>query len=265
MSQIWKTKQPEFWKYFGKRLVEIANIPEGAFILDIGSGRGTSLIPAAERTGDDGLVIGIDNHVPFVTGVSKEILQRRLTNASIIKMDAMELGFTDSYFDFVLCGFSYIFCRLEDLHTVLKSGGRIALSSWRWQDDLEWMGKVVKNYVPEEDYEDLSDMGIPSDDGRPWVYTRETEEELSKRLNGAGFEGVDILEERREFTYADEEGYWDIVTNCGWQHYIKVIESTGSARLREFKSEMFSYLQQFKGPKGIHYTKTVLLATGTKD
>jgi SAM-dependent methyltransferase len=264
MSQIWKKQPPGFWRYFGKRLVEIADVPEGAFILDIGSGRGSSLIPAAKRAGPDGLVIGIDNHDPFVTGVIKEILQRRLTNASMIKMDALELGFADNYFDLVLCGFSSIFCRMEDLHAVLKSGGRIALSAWMWQDDLEWMGKVVTNYVSEEDYEDLSDMGLPSDDGRPWVYDRKTEKELNKLLTGAGFEGVHVLKERREFTYADEERYWDIVTNSGWQYYIKIIERAGSAHLREFKHEMSSYLQQFKDPEGIHYAKTVLLATGTK-
>ena len=50
----------DYWEYFGDRLVEIAAIPQGAKILDIGCGTGSSLFPAAKRTGPQGNVIGVD-------------------------------------------------------------------------------------------------------------------------------------------------------------------------------------------------------------
>jgi O-methyltransferase/aklanonic acid methyltransferase len=44
----------------GRRIVELSQIPAGARILDVASGRGAILFPAAEKVGPTGEVIGID-------------------------------------------------------------------------------------------------------------------------------------------------------------------------------------------------------------
>ena len=51
---------PDYWDYFGVRLVEHAAIPPGAKVLYVGCGTGSSLFPAAERAGPNGYAIGID-------------------------------------------------------------------------------------------------------------------------------------------------------------------------------------------------------------
>jgi len=51
---------PDYWDYFGVMLVKIAAIPRGIKILDVGCGTGSSLFPAAERTGTYGQAVGID-------------------------------------------------------------------------------------------------------------------------------------------------------------------------------------------------------------
>jgi ubiquinone/menaquinone biosynthesis C-methylase UbiE len=51
---------PDYWDYFGVRLVERAAIPVGARVLDVGCGTGSSLFPAAEQVGTKGHVTGID-------------------------------------------------------------------------------------------------------------------------------------------------------------------------------------------------------------
>jgi O-methyltransferase/aklanonic acid methyltransferase len=51
---------PDYWDYFGVRLVEHANIPEGAKVLDVGCGTGASLFPAAVKAGATGYAVGID-------------------------------------------------------------------------------------------------------------------------------------------------------------------------------------------------------------
>ena len=67
MTRIWSRplgvtdlNRPDYWDYFGIRLVEHANIPVGAKVLDVGCGTGSSLFPALEKTGPNGSVIGID-------------------------------------------------------------------------------------------------------------------------------------------------------------------------------------------------------------
>jgi O-methyltransferase/aklanonic acid methyltransferase len=51
---------PDYWKYFGAKMVEHAGIHPGARVLDVGCGTGSSLFPAAERAGRHGWAIGID-------------------------------------------------------------------------------------------------------------------------------------------------------------------------------------------------------------
>ena len=51
---------PDYWDYFGARLVERAVIVPGARVLDMGCGAGSSLFPAAAKTGAHGCVTGID-------------------------------------------------------------------------------------------------------------------------------------------------------------------------------------------------------------
>jgi len=51
---------PDYWDYFGVKLVEYAAIPQEAKVLDVGCGTGSSLFPAAKKTGSRGYAIGID-------------------------------------------------------------------------------------------------------------------------------------------------------------------------------------------------------------
>jgi O-methyltransferase/aklanonic acid methyltransferase len=51
---------PDYWDYFGARLVEHAAIASGDRVLDVGCGTGSSLFPAAELAGPKGYVVGID-------------------------------------------------------------------------------------------------------------------------------------------------------------------------------------------------------------
>ena len=67
MARIWSRPigvadpdGPDYWDYFGVRLVECAAIPAGARVLDVACGTRPSLFPAVERTGASGQVIGID-------------------------------------------------------------------------------------------------------------------------------------------------------------------------------------------------------------
>jgi O-methyltransferase/aklanonic acid methyltransferase len=67
MTRIWSRpigvidlEGPDYWDYFGVRLVEHAAILPGARVLDIGCGTGSSLFPAAEKAGPAGAVIGVD-------------------------------------------------------------------------------------------------------------------------------------------------------------------------------------------------------------
>jgi len=51
---------PDYWDYFGTRLVDHTRIQGGEWLLDVGCGTGSSLFPAAEIIGKHGYAIGVD-------------------------------------------------------------------------------------------------------------------------------------------------------------------------------------------------------------
>ena len=99
---------PGYFAYFGRRLVELADIRVGACVLDIASGRGAVLFPAAARVGTGGEVVGIDLADAMARATSGEAARRGL-NARVSVMDAEELTFPDESFDYVTCGFGMMF------------------------------------------------------------------------------------------------------------------------------------------------------------
>jgi ubiquinone/menaquinone biosynthesis C-methylase UbiE len=67
MARIWSRplgvtdlSGPDYWEYFGARLVEFADIFQGELVLDVGCGTGSSLFPAAEKIGRRGFAAGVD-------------------------------------------------------------------------------------------------------------------------------------------------------------------------------------------------------------
>ena len=62
---------PPFFQYFGKELVNFAQVPPGARVLDVATGRGAVLFPAAEKVGQEGEVIGIDYSSSFLNRIGR--------------------------------------------------------------------------------------------------------------------------------------------------------------------------------------------------
>lgn len=261
---IWNNPSKSYWYDFGKKLVEHAEVCEDSHVLDVGCGRGTSLIPAAEIVGPGGKVVGIDNWDPHVKGTTLEIEQRGLTNATVVNMDAREINFDDNSFDFVLSGFSYVFFSLADAHRLLRGGGRIALSSWTLEEDSEWMGELVQSGFPENIYAGHEDMNEPEEDGRPRVYHRDTVDSLATQMRSAGFRDVKVLLEEKRYAFESEEAWWDTMNHSGWQACSERIDKSGAGVLAQFKRDAFRMLQKYKVGNNILYTRAVLFGVGSK-
>ena len=249
---------PPVFSHFGRRLVELADIPAGAKVLDAGVGRGASLFPAAEKVGANGQVIGIDLAERMVEETALEIVRRGLKNAKTLRMDAEHLEFTDASFDYVLSGFTWvIFTKaLPEFFRVLRPGGVIAFSIARGEDErFSWYNDLLIAY--QEEYQFPLSPPLNSPLHRP---TQEPVE-LKEMLAQEGFIDNCILNEEAGFTYTDENEWWD----SKWTHGARYpLERMEPKILEKFKSEVFARLQPLKGPDGLYEVWRMMFVFGTK-
>jgi ubiquinone/menaquinone biosynthesis C-methylase UbiE len=230
-----------YFPIFGKWLVEMAQIPEGAKILDVACGRGAVLFPAAERVGLNGRVIGIDLADGMARQTKLEIERRGLKQAEALQMDAEHLTFPDSSFDFVLCGFSLQFFPhltqvFSEFRRVLKPSGRIAVTTWSGDDERwDWYADL------REAYGAVVKLGSQSLDSPG---------EIQRWFSQAGFGDIQIHTKEMDMVYLDEEEWWNVEWSISARAGLEKLSSEG---LEQFKAEAFEKVQTQKQADGFHY------------
>lgn len=242
-----------YFPIFGEWLVETAQIPDGAKVLDVACGRGAVLFPAAERVGPSGYITGIDLAEGMARETQMEIQRRGLKQAEARQMDAENLSFPDSSFDFVVCGFSLQFFphlerALSEFRRVLKPGGHIAVTTWGgdddgwdWYADLRTMyGAVVK----------LGSQSLDQpDDIRRW-------------FTEAGFTNIQITSKELDMVYLDEEEWWNVEWSISGR---AGLEQLSAEDLERFKAEAFEKVRAHKQEDGFHYRLEAFCTVARKE
>ena len=247
---------PPFFSHFGRRLVEIAQIPNGSKVLDVATGRGALLFPAAESVGADGKAIGIDFSEKMVQETRKELLRLKLSpNIELVQMDAEHLQFPDETFDFVLCGFAIFFFpqlyqALGEFRRVLKPGGFVCVSTFdkSFGDGWTWLYNIVDSFLPSEPEEKKD----PESEAEPKPVFG-TPDGLQEIMATASFENVKIFTEGGDFIYPTNDEFWASLWSHGFRRLLGMIEKeTGSEGLQRFKGEVFTKLDSIMQNDGYH-------------
>jgi ubiquinone/menaquinone biosynthesis C-methylase UbiE len=252
-----------YWDYFGKRLIEYLEIPVGSKVLDLGSGGGSTLFPAAEATGKSGHVLGIEMWDSMVEGVNRERARCGITNASVEKMDAREMQFSDGSFDVVIAGFigfdnyfDFVKCEpikentfIEQMIRVLKPGGKAAFSTWTMQEDTDYIYGVLSSA--------WQDMEKP--------FSKENEKGWRVILSSFGLEDVRIIHDSLAYAFPSLKAWWDEVSNYGWREPIETAaENTGSTQ-EEITLQIFDNLgNHLKEDGSVVFRRNALYAIGRK-
>ena len=238
---------PGCFAHFGRRLVTAAEIQPGQRVLDVASGRGAVLFPCAERVGQTGEVVGVDLADEMVRATNAEASQRGIP-ARVQVMDAEHLDFLEATFDRVLCGFGIMFLpdqlrALGEFRRVMKSSGRLAVSTWRVSQTSEIEAAMVE-------------LGIHRAKQPGWI----TEpDDLSKLLKAAGFTDVSVKVDSHSFRYADVEEYWRQARGTGMRRTLDELNAADAERLR-------STLTRRVSPERLEFysTSAALIAVGCR-
>src|SRR5262245_16159320 len=178
----------------GDALVASLEITNGMKILDLGSGDGTTAVPAA-RLGAD--VLGVDIAANLVAAGNARAAAEGLGNLRFEQGDATDLsGLDDDRFDLVLSVFGAMFApRQEDVAKemvrVAKPGGRVVMANWIPGDPtlVAQVLRISSAYTP------------PPPDGFVSPMTWGEPEVVTARFAGAGVPAEDVSFERGTWNF----------------------------------------------------------------
>lgn len=251
-AQLWSQIAPDFdqigppfFAQTGRRLVELLAIGEGEFVLDVASGRGATLFPAAEKVGENGRVIGTD----LAAGMLHTLVTDKQP-IDLVQMDGEYLAFASAAFDVVLCGHAIFYFpqALTQFGRILRLGGRLGLTIVA-AGTFDWLWQLLASFLPAEDWPPTDKAAIDTPPG------------LQQRLAQAGFEQIEVVAETAVYIYANEETWWQNLWALGTRRTLAEMEP---AMRQDFQTALYQKLQDFKQPDGVHIPCRTLLATAVK-
>ena len=247
---------PSLFARWGARLVELMASEPGAHVLDVATGRGAVLLPAAQRVGPNGRVVGIDLSAAMVEETEAAAAAQNLTPAyagvTVHRMDAEHLDFPDASFDAVTCAFAiFLFpaqdMALSEMARVCKPGGLIGLSIFGRTPppfDPGWsiFGRLATAYGVS--------VRLPQ-------RVALTHGEFKALLGQAGLQDIEIHDETTDAIYATEEDWWAFQHTLGTRATILAMDE--ATRMR-FKEDYLAKMRPLFRADGLHLPVNVLYA-----
>ncbi|KAB3527281.1 class I SAM-dependent methyltransferase [Alkaliphilus serpentinus] len=250
---------PNYFSYFGEKLVDYSEIREGSTLLDVAFGRGASLFPAAKCVLEKGQVVGIDFSKEMVKETAALIGKLGISNIEVLQMDAEKLDFPNNQFDYVISGLSTSFfsnplMALEEMYRVLKDGGRFGISTWKKRDKRGALDRAYTKVFPQKQEDALRKIPTRPDFG--------SIDGVEKILQNIGLKNIEIIVEEKRFYYKDEEEWWQEQWTNATRGLFEHVEGMGA--LDEFKNAAFIELMENKDVNGIRFDAEVIFGFGEK-
>jgi ubiquinone/menaquinone biosynthesis C-methylase UbiE len=217
-----------FWDRYGRRTVERIGLAEGALVLDAGCGSGASALPAAERVGPQGRVIGIDLAEGLLQLGRAKARSRGLRNIEFHCADMSALPFEDDHFDAVVCVFAIFFVpdmerQVAELWRLVRPGGRLAITTWgprMFEPGSSAWWAAVKQFRP-----DL----LPA--VNPWERIT-TPNAVGRLLSASGIAGADIVAEDGRQPLRSPDDWWSVVLGSGYRWTVDQMDDETIERVR---------------------------------
>ena len=222
-----------FWDRYGRRTVERLSLRAGGAVLDVGCGTGASAIPAAERVGPSGRVIGVDVAERLLDIARAKAAAKGLRNVEFRAEDMRRLGYPDARFDAVVCVFAVFFvpdmaAQVKELWRLVRPGGELAITTWGprlFEPASSGWRASVRELRPDL-YSDFN----------PWDRITEPAA-LRQLLANAGVPDAEIGEERGAQRLRSADDWWRIVLGPGYRWTVEQMGPELAERARRMNLE----------------------------
>lgn len=209
---------PVIGKPIASDLIETANIQPGESVSDIACGTGAAAFLAKEKTGDNGIVAGVDIN-PGMLSVARSITLRD-KNIDWYNAPADKLPFDNLMFDVAICNLSFQFFpdkpeALKEMYRILTPGGRLNIIVPGPTPIFETADETFLRYLGQEAAEFIRA-----------VFSLFNLEEINRMVTNAGFKNVNVRSEKKELRLPRPEDFlWQYLASTPLSSFIKKIDA----------------------------------------
>jgi len=243
---------PSIFTRFGSRLVEYISLAPGSRVLDIATGKGAVLLPAARCVGSEGHVTGIDISNGILQEGERAALKEGLHNVELRKMDAEHLEFPDQTFDVVTCAFAlFLFpdmeAALREMYRVCKPGGCVGVTLFdKTPPPMNPGWPILMQLFM------AYRMGVQMPQQLAYA-----PQEVNALLSRFGFHSIETHSETNDIVYANLEDWWEFQLTLGPRASIMSMNEEMRAR---FKQEYLDKLRPMLRQDGLHQSVAIVYA-----
>jgi len=253
-----KIALPEFQPY-GDRLVQMASLRRGMWVLDVATGPGEPALTAARRVGPRGLVLGIDFSPAMLRTAASRARQSGFRNVQFRNMDAEHLKLPDMMFERVFCRFGLMLMpdaqeALRETYRVLVPGGRVAVAVWSAQSKVNTLG-IVREVL-------VRHRAFTPPPGAPDFFRFGKAGAIERALKTAGFRDVRSKRMTIEWVFADANDFWKSMKQGPSLN--RALVGLSPARRRAIKEEVARRLECFRRRNALRIPNEAVLAVGRK-
>jgi ubiquinone/menaquinone biosynthesis C-methylase UbiE len=253
-----KVVLPEF-RPFGRRLIEIAGVGRGMWVLDVATGPGEPALTIARRVGPSGVVVGVDFSPTMLRRARARARSLGLRNALFREMDAERLAFDDMTFDRVCCRFGLMLMpdaerALAEMRRVLVPGGRVAVAVWSAQSKVNTLG-IVRRALERYD-------AFDPPPGAPDFFRFGKAGAVERALRAAGFRQVRTERLTVEWVFKGPVEFWDSMKQG--PSLRRVLSRVPPTIRMAVKEDVFRALEKFQRHGRLRIPNEAVLALGVK-
>lgn len=215
-----------FWHYFGRRTVERLGLAPGMKVIDLCCGTGASALPAAERVGREGGVLGVDLSRELIATARRKAAEQGIANAAFRVGDIETIDVAPASFDAVVSVFGLFFADdmaglLRRAWAWLRPGGVIAITSWG-EHVLEPGESLFWDAVLKEDpgIKPLSPSALLS-----------TPAQIDAVFRNAGLPAPVIEQETWQMPLASPEAFWPCILGTSNRGVLQALPADAQARV----------------------------------
>ncbi len=249
---------PEFRPY-GRRLIEMAEVRKGMWVLDVATGPGEPALTVARRVGMTGLVVGVDFSPAMLRRAHAQARMLGVRNVHFREMDAERLALDGSMFDRAFCRFGLMLMpdaerALAEMHRVLAPGGRVAVAVWSAQQKVNTLGIVRRALTRHH--------AFTPPEGAPDFFRFGKAGAIERTLRAAGFQHVHSERMTVEWVFNEPADFWDSMKQG--PSLRRALARVSPRARKTIKREVFHSLARFERNGKLRIPNEAVLALGTK-